>query len=339
MSGWQRLQKESAHKTRLELRAKITRNVREFFWSKDFIELETPLLVALPGQEPYLHPFRTSVIEPNGIEYNGYLITSPEYGLKKMLAGGFTRIFQLGKTFRNREDFGGLHNPEFKMIEWYRAHKDYTAIMDDTELLTRFCAEQLEMGGHHVPFNYKDPWERVSMRELWQKHVGVDLDELKTVESLTVLAKSRGFQIQEGEPYEDVFFRIFLNEIERKLGREVPTIVYDYPVALSSLARLKASDPSYAERIEVYINGIEIANGFSELIVPDEQHARLEEEQMLRKKLGHDVFPIDEDFIEALLKMPPSAGIALGIDRLVMALLGVSRIEDILAIPAKEMFN
>ena len=252
----------------------------------------------------------------------GYLITSPEYSHKKLLAAGFENIFEITRAFRAGEHFGGLHNPEFTMIEWYRTNADYTAIMDDVEKLVQYVAGQISP---EQARRVEGPWERLTVAEAFQKYTNVNLDEVRD---------------------DTEFFKIFLTHIEPKLGQERPTILYEYPARMAALARIVAKPRStsglateyIAERFEVYIAGMELGNAFSELNDAQEQRRRFMEEQKLRKELGKEVIPIDEDFLDAIGNMPPSAGIALGVDRLVMLLTGAKNIEEVLTFPANELF-
>lgn len=312
-------------------------SIRDFFASEGFVEFETPLLVAAPGMEPNLAPFKTELRDASGKKYNGYLVTSPEYSCKKMLAAGVPKLFSLGKVFRNEEPIGleagnvNSHNPEFTMLEWYRAGEDYTKLMDDTERLVNFCAAAV---AGPVPLK----WLRLSVKEAFAQ-IGLNLDQILTRDTMAKAAADRGYQISGSDSFDDCFFKIFLTEIEPKLGLAQPIILYDYPVQMASLSRAKPGDPRYAERFEVYLGGLELANAFSELIDPVEQRARLLEERALRGTLGKDQPPVDEDFIAAVGAMPSSAGIALGVDRLVMLLAGAKSIEDVILFPASELFQ
>ncbi len=324
----------SKNKIILEQRAQIIKEIRAFFWSRGFVEVETPNLLKLPGQEPYLSPMSLAIHNERGEEYKAYLHTSPEYTLKKMLAAGFGDIFSLCKTYRDFESFGGNHNPEFTILEWYRVNVDFFAIMDDVELLLQ----------HLHPLIPNSPlkdlrMERVLMKDLWQEYTGVNLDDYLEKEKMAALCRAKGYNIEEDEAYENLFYRIFLNEIEPKLAERGIVIVHHYPAQMAALARLSKEDPRYAERFEVYINGIELANAFFELTDPVEQRKRLEEERELRKKLGKDAYDIDEEFVEAVGKMPECAGIALGVDRLVQVLTGCKNIDDVLVLPASLGFK
>ncbi len=307
----------------LSHRAEIIKKMRKFFWSKDFMEVETPNMLALPGQEPYLSPVSLKISDENAKEHKAYLHTSPEYAMKKMLASGFENIFSICKCFRNKESFGGTHNPEFTMIEWYRTEADFFAIMGDVEDLFNNLSEK------EIKF------QRFHMRDLWKEYVGVNLDDYLEKEKMFSLCQEKGFDPDKDESYEDLFYRIFLNFIEPKLKGY--NIIHHYPAQMAALAKL-SEDNNYAERFEVYVDGIEIANAFSELTDGEEQRKRLEEEKELRKKLGKDVFDIDEDFIEAVGQLPKCAGIALGVDRLVQVLLSCQNIDDVLVLPTSKMF-
>lgn len=325
----------------LELRASIIKSIREFFWSQNFLEVETPTILRLPGQEPYLSPMNLTIHDETGKQYQAFLHTSPEYTLKKMLAAGFENIFSLCKTYRDYESFGGNHNPEFTMVEWYRAHADFFAIMDDVENLISYV--QTELKKISAPICEIQHIERKHMKEIWKECININLDEYLTTESMRELCIQKGYSPKENERYEDLFFRIFLNEIEPTFADrgafKGTLIIHHYPAQMAALARLSKEDPRYAERFEVYIHGIELANAFSELTDATEQKKRLEEEQKLRKTLQKDIFDIDEDFIEAVGNMPESSGIALGVDRLVQTLLGCQNINDVLVLPASKLFE
>lgn len=319
------------NKKNLDLRWHILRLIREFFWSQDFVEVETPILLRVPGQEPYLSPMKLQLHNERAESFTGFLHTSPEYTLKKMLAAGYEKIFSLCKVFRDYESFGGTHNPEFTMVEWYRAHENFYAIMDDVEKLFAFVFNGLEK-------TQSLHFERLHMRDLWQQYVGVNLDDYLEKEKMFALCVERGFTPAEGEAYEDLFYRIFLNEIEPQLATRGAVIVHHYPKQMAALSRISETEPNYAERFEVYINGLELANAFGELTDSVEQRKRLEEERELRKKLQKDVYDIDEEFVQAVGHMPPSSGIALGIDRLVQFFTSCQEIDSVIALPASKLF-
>ncbi len=317
------------NKKHLDLRWQILRLIREYFWSENFVEVETPLLLRLPGQEPYLSPMKLHLHDEAGKEFLGFLHTSPEYTMKKMLAAGYEKIFSLCKTFRDYESFGGTHNPEFTMIEWYRGNSDFWEIMDDVEKLFGFISEKLELNPQFV-------FERMHMRDIWGKYVGVNLDDYLSEEKMYELCVEKGFHPEKTEPYEDLFYRIFLNLVEPKLEN---VIIHHYPKQMAALAKMSDTELGYAERFEVYVGGMEIANAFGELTNSAEQFSRFEEEQRKRQELGKDVFAIDMDFIEALGKMPASGGIALGVDRLVQLFTSCQNIDSVLVLPSSKLFN
>ena len=263
-------------------------------------------------------------------KYKGYLHTSPEYTMKKMLSAGFINIFSICKCFRNNESFGGTHNPEFTMIEWYRAGADFYKIMDDVEDLFGVLFRNFAK-------NESKKFVRIHMRDLWKKYADADLDDYLDKEKMFELCVKKNYKPKKDEKYEDLFYRIFLNEIEPKLIE--PTIVHHYPAQMAALAKISDKDKKYAERFEVYINGMEIANAFSELTDAAEQLKRLKEEQILRQAQGKDVYDIDMEFVEALKTMPRSAGIALGVDRLVQVLIGCQNIDDVLVLPMSIMYE
>jgi lysyl-tRNA synthetase class 2 len=308
--------------------------LRRFFAEAGYLEVETPILVPTPGQEPHIDPFEAPFVPQTGVGKARplYLHTSPEYAMKRLLADGSPPLFQLCKTFRNGE-VSGHHNPEFTMLELYRPNADYHAIMSDTE--GALAAAELAVTGKPGPFSTR-PWERLTVRDAVLRHTGIDLRTHADGASLKRAAKGVGVHVGESEAFDDVFFHLFLERVEPKLGFGRPTFLIEYPASMASLSRLKPGDPSVAERVELYVGGVELANGFSELTDPVEQRKRLEEEQGLRRSQGRPAFPLDEKFLEALGRMPPSGGIAVGVDRVLMLLVGAASIADVLLFPAKD---
>jgi len=317
---WWHPERFAARRPYLEGRARITAAVRAWLAREGFVEVETPALQVSPGLEPHLHAFATELVGPPfpsdaaGARRTLYLHTSPEFALKKLLVAGVPKLYALAHVFRNRER-SSTHHPEFAMLEWYRAGADYTALMDDCDALVKVA---FEAAGRDAP----PPAERVSVAEAFAKHAGVDVLDL---------AARHG----EGD-FEDAFFRIFLNDVEPRLGAGRPTLLYDWPIALGALARAKPGAPHLAERVELFLGGLELANGFSELTDAAEQRRRFARDVAEKARLYGERYPIDEDFLAALEHgLPPSAGMALGFDRLVMCATGAPRIEDVLWAPVE----
>ena len=318
----------------LRKRAQLYAGLREYFAQQQFIEVETPALVPAAGMEPHINPFEVPFIPETGVGSKRalYLHTSPEYAMKRLLADGSGPIFQICKVFRNGE-VSAAHNPEFTLLEFYRPHANYTAIMEDLE--EALARAELNVSGPDGPFA-RTPYERITVREAVKRETGIDLAVHADGPSLRAAAEKAGIRIGAGERFDDVFFHLFLQAVEPKLGRGRPTFLTEYPASMASLARLKPGDASVAERVELYVEGVELANGFSELTDAVEQRRRLLEEAEQRKAEGRPVPPLDERFLEALPRMPPAAGIAVGLDRVLMLMLGAVDIAEVLPFPARD---
>lgn len=323
----------------LILRSLVVRAIRAYFDEQGFLEVHTPRLVGLPGQEPYLDPMWTKVHQApvSGsilpASHSAALITSPEYAMKKLLGAGFDKIYDLGPCFRDSEPWDGTHDPEFLLLEWYRREAGLEELMKDTEEMIRFVANRLQQN------LFTSPFRRLSVRDAMQQYANVDIDPLLgDREALARVVKDHGHSVTESDSWDDLFFKIFLSEVEPKLGTP-PTFLYNYPASMAALARKDPSDPRYALRTELYIGTLELANGFAELCDPVEQRARFEEERELRRSLGKNTWDIDERFIKALPGMGNAAGIAFGVDRLVMLFAGVDSISDLMPIPVRERFQ
>lgn len=329
---------EGKRKNNLPRRWKIVQGIRRYFLGQGFAEVETPFLVPSPGMEPHLSALELYCTLPNGKKEKKYLHTSPEYGMKKLLGRGGEKIFQICRVFRDGE-VSATHQIEFTMLEWYRAYADYQKVMEDCEGLLSFLAEEVwgTQGSSYQGkvINLSPPFERLTVARAMRLYGGVDIEENRDGASLLAEARSKGYRFDRAGTYsfEDVFFKVFLEGVEPRLGYPKPTLLYDYPAGMAALARLKPDNPLWAERFELYIAGLELANAFSELTHPAEQRRRFEEEQKLRARLGKPVYPIDEDLLQALSRMPPSAGIALGVDRLVMLFCDAKTIQEVLPFP------
>jgi lysyl-tRNA synthetase class 2 len=316
----------------LQARAQILAALRAWFAGQGFVEVETPILQVAPGAEVHLAGFATEWKTPDGASYLRWLHSSPEFAMKKLLAGGVPRLFQFARVFRNAEG-SALHHPEFTMLEWYRAGADYETIMED-------CAALLAATGT-TALRWQDTScdpaaapERLTVAEAFDRHAGVDL--FATLGNPATLAKSSGVAMHEGDSWDDVFFRIMFAKIEPHLGAGKPTILCEYPIHMAALARAKPGDARVAERFELYACGVELANAFGELTDPAIQRARLKADMDEKQRLYGVRWPVDDDFLAALDHgLPPCAGIALGFDRLVMLATGAPHIEDVLWLPVR----
>ncbi|WP_425405714.1 EF-P lysine aminoacylase EpmA [Hwanghaeella sp.] len=332
----------------LRRRAAVRNAIWCFFEEAGFTEVETPALQVSPGLEPHLAAFETVMLPPGrggGPSLRRYLHTSPEFSMKKLLAGGMEKIWQLCPVFRNAEG-AGTHQPEFRMIEWYRAGEGYRVLMQDCIDLLRACAPK------GSPYRFRgresDPhayWQVITVDEAFKYYCGIDLPATREASAAGTMpgadglrgeAEHIGVRTADGDTWDDVFFRIFAEKIEPELGHPAPTILTDYPVHMAALSRPKPEDPSLAERFEVYVCGLELANAFGELTDADEQRRRFEADMDLKEDLYGERYPVDEDFLDAVAQMPPASGIALGFDRLVMLACGADDIKDVLWAPVDQ---
>ncbi|HVJ53862.1 MAG TPA: EF-P lysine aminoacylase EpmA [Aliidongia sp.] len=338
---WWRPESFAQRRPFLEARARIMAALRGWFAGQGFIEVDTPALQVSPGLEPHLKAFATWLETPEGEKRLRYLHTSPEFTMKKLLAAGMERIYQLGHVFRNGER-AGTHSPEFTMLEWYRTRAGYRELMADCAALLRIACEtagtrEFRFRGH-VCDPFAEP-EILTVSQAFERHCGIDL--LATAPDparpdLDLLARASaaiGIAPHAGDGWEDLFFRIMLDRIEPHLGMGRPTILADYPVSMAALARPKPEDARLAERFELYACGVELANGFGELTDAATQRARFEADMDLKQRLYGERYPIDEDFLAALPLLPPAAGIALGVDRLIMLAAQAPSIEAVLWAP------
>ena len=310
----------------IRARSEVVKQVRRWFDDQGYLELQTPRLVGLPGQEPHLEPMWSEVKEADGKTHRGALITSPEYAMKRLLAAGFDKIYDLGPCFRNGEPWDGSHDPEFLMLEWYRKGIGIQELMDETEAMTRSILQDLPK------------FRRITVEDAMKEYADIELGPLLgNREAMAEACRKHGQTVNESDTWDDLFFKIFLSEVELKLG-EVPTFLWRYPVSMAALAQKDPEDPRYALRVELYVGKLELANGFVELSDPKEQRARFEEEQALRKSLGKETWPIDERFMKALPNMGQAAGIAFGVDRLAMLAAGTDSISDLMPIPVRDRF-
>lgn len=319
------------------IREKVIDSIRAYFKSAGYHEVTTPLLLPTVSTEPQLEVFRTMMCDDQGEETRMFLPTSPEFSMKKMLCVGSGSIFQITSSFRNGEGKSSKHSSEFTILEWYEVGGDYMSVVGEMEALTKYIYERissvnavqqlaqcnskssrfsLEYQGRK--YDLSSPWERISVKNAFAKYANIDEGTMLSEEKLKVAAAKKGYQVGEGTTWEEVWNQIVANEIEPELGKVRPTVLYDYPLAQAALAK-KCKDERYAQRAEVYLAGMELANIFSELTDWEEQEARCEADLAERKRLGRTEYPMDEEFIDALRSgMPETGGVAVGVDRLVM---------------------
>ncbi len=294
----------------LRLRTLITGAARRWLLEHDFLEIETPSRIPAPAPESHIDAIASE---------GWFLQTSPELCMKRLLAAGFNRVFQICKCFRAAER-GSKHLPEFTMLEWYRAGADYRTIMIDCEEMVRFIAQEAGFGNFieymGARIDLGDPWPSISVRQAFRDYAAMSVEK--------ALA-------------EGTFNELMAFSIEPRLGHKRPQFLFDYPVELGALARKNPCDPTVAERFELYINGIELVNAFSELTDPIEQRMRFEKEMKCRASCGKTVYPFPEKFILSLDSMPQSAGAALGIDRLVMLFADKAEIGEVVAFAPEDL--
>ncbi len=300
----------AGRKKALQQRARVLQAIRHFFVEKGYLEIETPHRIPTPAPESHIDAVPSST---------WFLHPSPELCMKRVMAAGYEKLFQICRCWRERER-GSLHLPEFTLLEWYRAGGDYRSLMEECEELIGFMARAIGMGRtiqfRECRIDLSSPWERISVKEAFQRYSRTSVTE--------ALEKN-------------LFDEIMVQEIEPKLGLRKPTLLYDYPAERGTLARLKSEDPTVAERFELYMGGVELANGFSELVDSEEQRGRFHAENENRRARGKPVYSMPNRFLAELDHMPPSAGIALGVDRLVMVFLDAKTIDEVVAFTPEEL--
>jgi lysyl-tRNA synthetase class 2 len=297
-------------KKALQQRARILQGIRQFFIENSYLEVETPHRIPAPAPESHIDAIPSDT---------WFLHTSPELCMKRMMAAGYEKIFQICRCWRERER-GSLHLPEFTLLEWYRANGDYHSLMEECEELIRSLAMAISLVEkiifHGREIDLSKPWERISVKEAF--HCYSKISMAKALE-------------------QNLFDEIMVQDVEPKLGVEKPTFIYDYPAVRGALARLKQEDQTAVERFELYIGGLELANGFSELVDSEEQRRRFHIENANRQSFGKPIYPIPDKFLAELDNMPPSAGIALGVDRLVMVFLDVETIDEVVTFTPEDL--
>jgi lysyl-tRNA synthetase class 2 len=325
------------------LRNRIKSAIRSWFESQGFIEIDAGALAVSPGNETHLHAFATERVGTDLSRKTLYLHTSPEFAMKKLVAAGEEKIFTFAAVFRNRER-GALHASEFTLVEWYRAGAPYEVLWDDCATMLRLAAEaagrsQWSFRGREA--SVADGTERVALADAFSAHAGIDL--LATCrggatnrDALAAAAMAAGIRIAPDDTWSDIFSRVLVERIEPRLGSPRPTVLCEYPAPEAALARTVPGRPEVAERFELYVAGVELANGFGELTDAAEQRRRLMHEMDEKARLYGERYPLDEDFLAALAHMPPTSGCALGFDRLVMLAAGAPSVDQVIWTPLGE---
>ncbi len=297
-------------KKALQQRARLLQEIRHFFTEKGYLEVETPHRIPTPAPEAHIDAV------PSG---SWFLHPSPELCMKRMLAAGYDKIFQICRCWREGER-GDLHLPEFTLLEWYEVGEDYRSLMKECEELLGFVAQAIGTGRtiryRESEIDLSSPWERMSVKEAFRRY------------SRTVATEALE---------KNLFDEIMVQDIEPKLGLRKPTFIYDYPAPRGALARLKQEDPTVAERFELYMGGLELANGFSELVDSEEQRKRFLKENENRQARGKPIYSMPDRFLAELNEMPPSTGIAVGVDRLMMVFLDAKTIDEVVAFTPEEL--
>lgn len=339
---WWRASVHAERQHFLRQRAALMQSVRGFFAARDFCEADTAILQFSPGNEAHISAFATELVAPDGTASRLFLHSSPEFAAKKLIAAGEERLFSLTHVFRNRER-GPLHHPEFTLLEWYRAQEPYQKLFEDCMDLLALAAKVTGRGQFSFRGADADPFaapEILPVNEAFRRYAGIDL--LATYDetgcdraALAAQAEAIGLRVTEDDSWSNLFSKILSEKIEPRLGRGCATLLVDYPAPEAALARLQ-EDRRFAERFELYVCGVELANGFGELTDAGEQRRRFEAEMAERQRIYGDSYPIDPDFLESVASMPQTSGIALGFDRLVMLATGADHIEQVIWTPVAE---
>ncbi|ENC6732184.1 elongation factor P--(R)-beta-lysine ligase [Vibrio navarrensis] len=306
----------------LRQRAALIARIRQFFAQRNVLEVDTPAMSHATVTDVHLHTFQTQFVGPGYAQGSPlFLMTSPEFHMKRLLAAGSGCIYQLGKAFRNEEN-GRYHNPEFTMLEWYRVGFDHHQLMDEMDDLLQLV---LQCGAA----------ERMTYQQAFLTVLGVCPLEGTMAELKSVAARLGLSDIAEAEEDRDTLLQLLFSiGVEAKIGQQVPAFVYDFPASQAALAKINPNDPRVADRFEVYFKGIELANGFHELDNAQEQLRRFEQDNRKRVEMGLAEQPIDYHLIAALQSgLPECAGVALGVDRLIMLALGCDHIDQVTAFP------
>jgi elongation factor P--(R)-beta-lysine ligase len=339
-SPWWDQGRHQDRRPRLLARNRMKAAIRVWFEADEFVEVEPGCLQVSPGNEAHLHAFKTTLTGPDASARHRYLHTSPEFAMKKLLAAGEEKIFAFAPVFRNREH-SALHASEFTMLEWYRTQSPFESLYDDCAAILKTACEVAQsryaMWRDRV-CNMDAAPNVITVDDAFKTFANIDLSSTYAVdgvdrEALSDQAKAQRVKHAQDDTWADLFSRILTDKVEPKLGQDQPTILTHYPAHLSALARPMQTSTKHAERFELYVCGVELANGFGELTDPVQQRTTLEAEMSLKQKRYSERYPIDEDFLAALAHMPPASGCALGFDRLVMLAVDARAVQDVMWTP------
>ncbi len=337
------------HIDRMHKRAAIVDAMRKFFATEKFLEVDTPIAIKAPA--PEMHIEAPAVIvhtedrfsvdtsnhgqEPSQTQRR-FLQTSPELSMKRLLAEGYERIYQIAPVFRDG-DYGDMHRPEFRLLEWYRRDASWQQLFDDCENIVLAAAKA---SGHGQTIRYRGnelslstPFKRIKMDEAFVRYAGFSILDHLEVPSLRGQLKHINISFEDSDDWNDLFHRVFLSLVEPELLRDgQPIFLTHYPAPLAALAQRCPEDERVSQRTELYIGGVEIANGFGELTDAQEQRQRFEQARLWRSNAGAADYPLDEEFLSSLAHLPPSCGMALGLERLLMVLLGAKTMEQVMCV-------
>lgn len=361
MKTWQKLKENPSLFRRYFIKEYLIKSCRSFFDNRNYHELESPIITNALPQERYLNVLSTDIKLKNGKVTKGYLTPTTETYNKKVLAAGLGEHYVITKVLRGLEDISVNHSPEFTMLEWYHLNANYLDLMDDCEQLVKFCVEninsliQKEIKLNRFPLtqssildlnkityanlniDFSEPWLRLSIPELLKKYASIHLEEIQTEESFKKILKEKGYKVEESDDWQRMYEWVWESEIEQNLPKDRPLFVYDFPKQVCVLTQVNPNNPITCERIEVYIAGKEIGNGYTELLDWKYQEEKFLEEQKARTLLGLDPIAFDSDLIDALKSgLPKVTGIGLGLDRFAMILADANNISDINYFPVSE---
>ncbi len=362
MKTWQKLKENPLLFQRYFIKEYIIKACRKFFEERNYHELESPLITNALPQERYLDVLTTEIELKGGIKKTAYLTPTTETYNKKILAAGLGEHFVITKVLRGLEEIGVNHSPEFTMLEWYHLNTDYNGIMRDTEELFLFIfnylkdalQKELKLGKFPIDFSnfnndkpittyqgnkidLSSPWHRVSIPEALENYAGIRLEDIQDEEAFRKIALEKGYKVSEEDDWQRIYEWIWANEIEPKLSTDKPVFVYDFPKQVCVLTKVNPINPLVCERVEIYLAGKEVGNGYTELIDAQYQEERFKEEALARKKLGLKEIAFDHDLIDALKSgLPDVAGIGIGLDRVAMVFADAKYISDINYFPVSE---